>query len=46
MTAPRFPDLPSEPPSFEIVGAETRDGALVRDIRIAAPPDADSAGPI
>ena len=46
MTAPRFPDLPSEPPSLEIVGAETRDGALVRDIRIAAPPDADSAGPI
>jgi pimeloyl-ACP methyl ester carboxylesterase len=40
VTNPIFPDLPTEPPAFEIVGAETRDGVLVRDIRIAAPPGA------
>jgi hypothetical protein len=41
-----FPDLPTEPPAFEIVGAETRDGVLVRDIRLGAPREADAAGPI
>ena len=43
---PTFPDLPTEPPTFEIVGAETRDGVLIRDIRIASPPGGDVAGPI
>jgi dienelactone hydrolase len=43
---PTFPDLPTEPPTFEIVGAETRDGALIRDIRIAPPSGGDAAGPI
>lgn len=37
MTEPTFPDLPTEPPAFEIVGAEDRAGALVRDLRIEAP---------
>ncbi len=37
MTAPAFPDLPSEPPAFEIVDTEDRDGVLVRDIRLDAP---------
>ena len=36
MTGPIFPDLPIEPPTFEIVGTETRDGVLIRDIRLAA----------
>jgi hypothetical protein len=45
MTA-TFPDLPTEPPTFEILGAETRDGVLIRDIRLAPPPGGDSAGPI
>jgi hypothetical protein len=43
---PTFPDLPTEPPTFEIVGAETRDGVLIRDIRLAPPPGGDLAGPI
>jgi dienelactone hydrolase len=43
---PTFPDLPTEPPTFEIVGAETREGVLIRDIRLAAPPGGDLAGPI
>jgi hypothetical protein len=43
---PTFPDLPAEPPEFEIVGAESRDGVLVRDIRLDAPSGADAAGPI
>ena len=43
---PTFPDLPTEPPEFEIVGAEVRDGVLVRDIRLAAPAGSDAAGPI
>jgi len=43
---PTFPDLPTDPPTFEIVGAETRDGVLVRDIRLAPPPGGDLAGPI
>jgi pimeloyl-ACP methyl ester carboxylesterase len=43
---PTFPDLPTEAPTFEIVGAETRDGALIRDIRLAPPPGGDLAGPI
>ena len=43
---PTFPDLPIEPPTFEIVGAETRDGVLIRDIRLAPPPGGDAAGPI
>ena len=46
MTGPTFPDLPTEPPTFEIVGTETRDGALIRDIRLASPPGMDAAGPI
>ena len=46
MTAPTFPDLPIEPPTFEIVGAEVRDGALIRDIRLSPPPGGDAAGPI
>jgi len=46
VTAPRFPDLPTEPPTFEIVGTETRDGVLIRDIRLAPPPGGDAAGPI
>jgi dienelactone hydrolase len=46
MTAPTFPDLPTEPPEFEIVGTETRDGVLIRDIRLAPPPGGDAAGPI
>jgi hypothetical protein len=41
-----FPDLPTEPPTFEIVGTETRDAVLIRDIRIAPPPGGDRAGPI
>jgi dienelactone hydrolase len=41
-----FPDLPTERPTFEIVGAETRDGALIRDIRISPPAGGDVAGPI
>ncbi|HET9522319.1 MAG TPA: hypothetical protein VFO73_14820 [Candidatus Limnocylindrales bacterium] len=41
-----FPDLPTEPPEFEILGAELRDGVLVRDVRVAAPAAADAAGPI
>jgi dienelactone hydrolase len=43
---PTFPDLPTKPPTFEIVGAETRDGVLIRDIRLAPPPGGDVAGPI
>jgi dienelactone hydrolase len=43
---PTFPDLPTDPPTFEIVGAETRDGVLIRDIRIAPPSGGDAAGPI
>jgi len=43
---PTFPDLPTEPPAFEIAGAETRDGVLIRDIRVAPPPGGDVAGPI
>jgi dienelactone hydrolase len=43
---PTFPDMPTEPPTFEIVGAETRDDVLIRDIRITPPPGGDSAGPI
>jgi hypothetical protein len=43
---PTFPDMPPEPPTFEIVGSETRDGALIRDIRVAPPPGGDAAGPI
>jgi pimeloyl-ACP methyl ester carboxylesterase len=43
---PTFPDLPTEPPTFEIVAAETRDGALIRDIRIAPPPVSGTAAPI
>lgn len=46
MTRPTFPDLPTEPPTFEIVGAEVRDGALIRDIRLAPPSRSDAAGPI
>ena len=43
---PTFPDMPTEPPTFEIVGAETRDGVLIRDIRLAPPPGGDAAAPI
>ena len=43
---PTFPDLPTEPPTFEIVGAETREGVLIRDIRIAPPPVSGTAGAI
>ena len=43
---PTFPDLPTDPPTFEIVGAETRDGVLIRDIRLGPPPGGDAAGPI
>jgi len=43
---PTFPNLPTEPPTFEIVGAETRDSVLVRDIRLASPPGGDAPGPI
>jgi len=43
---PTFPDLPTEPPAFEIVGAETRDSVLIRDIRVAPPPGSEAAGPI
>jgi pimeloyl-ACP methyl ester carboxylesterase len=43
---PTFPDMPTEPPTFEIVGAETRDDVLIRDIRIAPPPGGELAGPI
>ena len=43
---PTFPDMPTEPPTFEIVGAETRDDILIRDIRIAPPPGGELAGPI
>jgi hypothetical protein len=31
---PPLPDAPAGPPSLEVVGAEERDGVLVRDIRI------------
>ena len=37
MTDLRFPDLPTQPPALEIIGAEERDGVLVRDVRIEAP---------
>ena len=37
MTEPAFPELPADPPTFEILGSEDRDGVLVRDIRIEAP---------
>jgi dienelactone hydrolase len=43
---PTFPGLPTEPPTFEIVGAEARDGVLIRDIRVAPPPGGELAGPI
>ena len=43
---PTFPGLPPGPPTFEIAGTETRDGALIRDVRIAPPPGGESAGPI
>jgi dienelactone hydrolase len=43
---PTFPDLPTGPPTFEIVGAETRDGVLIRDIRLAPPPGGEAPGPI
>jgi pimeloyl-ACP methyl ester carboxylesterase len=33
MTTP-FPEMPVEPPKFEIVGGEEDDGVLVRDIRL------------
>jgi hypothetical protein len=46
VTTPTFPDLPTESPTFEIVGTETRDGVLIRDIRLAPPPSGDAAGPI
>jgi len=46
MTDATFPDLPSGPPKFEIVGAETRDDVLVRDISIVPPRGGDVAGPI
>jgi dienelactone hydrolase len=46
MTAPTFPDLPTEPPTFEIVGTETRDRVLIRDIRIGPPSGGDAAGAI
>lgn len=37
MTEPRFPDLPVEPPAFEILATDDRDGVLVRDVRLEAP---------
>jgi hypothetical protein len=46
VTAPTFPDLPTERPSFEIVGTETRDGVLVRDIRLVPPPVSGTADAI
>jgi hypothetical protein len=46
LTAPTFPELPTEPATFEIVGTETREGVLIRDIRLAPPPGGDAAGPI
>jgi dienelactone hydrolase len=46
VTAPIFPDLPPERPTFDIVDAEVRDGVLIRDIRVAPPPAADATGPI
>ena len=46
MTLPDFPDLPAEPPKFEIIDTESREGALIRDIRLEAPLDATVAGMI
>jgi pimeloyl-ACP methyl ester carboxylesterase len=46
VTAPTFPDLPTEPPTFEIVGTETRDGVLVRDILLVPPPREGTTGAI
>jgi hypothetical protein len=46
VTAPTFPDLPTEPPTFEIVGTETRDGVLIRDILLVPPPREGTTGPI
>jgi dienelactone hydrolase len=43
------PDVPSpsvELPRYEVVGAEARDGALIRDLRIEAPKPGSEAGPI
>lgn len=37
MTEPVFPELPTEPPAFEIAGTDDHDGVLVRDIRLDAP---------
>ena len=37
MTEPTFPDLPADPPTFDIVGTDDRDGVLVRDIRLESP---------
>jgi hypothetical protein len=46
VTDPTFPDLPNEPPMFEILDADERDGVLVRDVRLAPPAGSDHAGPI
>lgn len=39
MTTPTFPEPPTEPPRFEIVGTNEVDGALVRDIRLLSEDD-------
>jgi hypothetical protein len=41
LTSPDVPDRSPQPPAFEIVAAETREGALIRDITfgIASDPD-------
>jgi dienelactone hydrolase len=46
VTAPTFPDLPTDPPTFEIVGTETRGGVLIRDILLVPPPREGTTGAI
>ena len=46
MTESTFPDPPTAPATFEIVDSEVRDGALIRDVRVTAPPGADARGDI
>lgn len=46
MTDVVFPDLPADPPEFDIVGADERDGVLVRDVRLDPPAGGDAPGPI